>query len=135
MPPKSAKAKLSEAIKMAHNSKHFAVPRRNLDLSKNDLEARFAVSADALHEATVDAEHHLRCWHSRRRGILDLGTQLGLDRSADLHQAIAGRGVTEARRPRQERVQDRGHLMIRQVSSKPGLKPKQLRQNSARDES
>jgi hypothetical protein len=118
---------------MAHNSKHFAVPRRNLDLPKNDLEARFAVSADALHEATVDAEHHLRCWHSG--GILDLGAQLGLNRSADLHQAIAGRGVTEARRFRQERVQDRGGLTIRQVSSKPGLKPKQLRQNSARDES
>jgi hypothetical protein len=33
---------------MAHNSKHFAVPRRNLDLSKNDLEARFAASADAF---------------------------------------------------------------------------------------
>ena len=33
---------------MAHNSKHFAVPGRNLDPSKNDLEARFAVSADAL---------------------------------------------------------------------------------------
>jgi hypothetical protein len=83
---------------MAHNSKHFAVPGRNLDPSKNDLEARLAVSADALHEATVDAEHHLRCWHSGKCGILDLGAQLGLDRSADLHRAIAGRGVTEVRR-------------------------------------
>jgi hypothetical protein len=72
---------LSEAVKMAHNSKHFAVPHRNLDLSKNDLEARFAASAGALHEATVDAEHHLRCWHSGRRGILDLGAQ-SLDRSS-----------------------------------------------------
>ena len=56
---------------MAHNSKHFAVPRRNLDPSKNNLEARFAVSADALHEATVDAEHHLRCWHPREREKTD----------------------------------------------------------------
>jgi hypothetical protein len=50
---------ISEAIKMAHDSKHFTVPRRNLDLSKNDLEARFAVSADALHEAACDQNPQL----------------------------------------------------------------------------
>jgi hypothetical protein len=53
-------------------------------------------------------------------------------RPADLHQAIAGRGVTEARRFRLERVQDCGGLTVRRVGSKPGLDAHQRGRRSDR---